>query len=141
MTGRSVRPIYGRTKVQGDPQEEDAFLYCLCYYFDEARRGDKNEDAERRRRASRQVKEEEEMKHQGKKDDDDDECLNPLVHRERPGRPLRGGGLRRSYTPDRGASTSTSSAHQTSRSSRSHSQPPQGKPKCGFLFRRQRKKK
>ena len=64
--------------------------------------------------------------------------LNPLVYREsRPGRPMRGGIMRRAYTPDRDALSRSSAS--ISHRYRSHSQPPEIN--HNNLARRHRKKK
>ncbi|XP_042873774.1 uncharacterized protein LOC122254253 [Penaeus japonicus] len=139
MSGRGFRKPYARQRRESDEGEEEGFLYCLMYYFDEARRESEDGGERRARRARRYCEdEEEEQAAKKKEDDDEEEMLNPLVYRESlTGRSMRGGMMRRAYTPDRDALARTSAA--TSLRSRSHSQPPEIN--HNNVSRRARKKK
>ncbi|XP_066949247.1 uncharacterized protein [Macrobrachium rosenbergii] len=138
MAGRGFRRPYARQRRESDEGEEEGFLYCLMYYFDEARRESEDSGDRRARRNRRYNEDEEEQASKKKEDEDDEEMLNPLVYRESlTGRSMRGGMMRRAYTPDRDALSRSSAA--TSLRSRSHSQPPEIN--HNEVSRRTRKKK
>ncbi|XP_053652647.2 uncharacterized protein [Cherax quadricarinatus] len=141
MSGRGYRRPYVRQRRESDEGEEEGFLYCLMYYFDEARRESEDGGDRRGRRSRRYCEEEEEQASKKKEDEDDEEMLNPLVYRETLSgrRNMRGGSMRRAYTPDRDALSRSTAAAAPSLRSRSHSQPPEIN--HNEVSRRQRKKK